>query len=99
MNIYSVDRELVRRIIDSPRSKEQMLKMLMSLPSAQLEQKVSARKGRWIKHNTGHSVYFDCSLCGCLAPCTETEDKFIWKLSNYCPDCGADMRGGEEDKS
>lgn len=45
------------------------------------------KKGKWIKHKD----YYDCSLCSCLAPCTETADSFIWKLSNYCPDCGAEM--------
>lgn len=49
------------------------------------------KKGKWIKHDTGHSIYYDCSLCGCAAPCTETADKILWKLSNYCPDCGAEM--------
>lgn len=59
---------------------------------AQPERKAETRKGYWVKHNTGHSVYYDCSLCGCAAPCTETADKFLWKLSNYCPDCGSEMR-------
>lgn len=49
------------------------------------------KKGRWVKHNTGHSIYYDCSLCGCVASCTEVGDGFIWKLSTYCPDCGAKM--------
>lgn len=53
-------------------------------------------KGHWVKHDTGHSTYYDCSLCGCLAPCTETADSFIWKLSNFCPDCGAKMIGLQE---
>lgn len=47
--------------------------------------------GHWIKHDTGHSIYYDCSLCACIAPCTETADTLLWKLSNYCPDCGAKM--------
>lgn len=62
---------------------------LMQLPPAQPERK----KGRWVKHDTSHSIYYDCSLCGCVAPCAEVSDNFIWKLSAYCPDCGADMRG------
>lgn len=63
------------------------------------KRKVSARKGCWVKHDTGHSIYYDCSLCGCAAPCTETADKFLWKLSNYCPDCGSEMcnAGGWKD--
>ena len=36
-------------------------------------------------------AYVECSKCACLAPCTETADSFLWKLSNYCPDCGAKM--------
>lgn len=52
--------------------------------------------GHWQKHESDHSTYYDCSLCGCLAPCTETADGFIWKLSNYCPDCGAKMKRKEE---
>lgn len=69
------------------------------LPPAQSERKVSSRKGHWVKHDTGHSIYYDCSLCGCAAPCTETADKFLWKLSNYCPDCGSEMcnAGGWKD--
>ena len=48
-------------------------------------------KGHWIKHNTPNNTYYDCSLCGCVAPCTETADSYLWKLSNFCPDCGAKM--------
>ena len=48
--------------------------------------------GQWIKHDTGHSIYYNCSLCGCAAPCTETADKILWKMANYCPDCGAKMK-------
>lgn len=53
------------------------------------------RTGKWIKHDTGHSIYYDCSLCGCTAPHIEVADKILWKLSNYCPDCGAEMEGIE----
>jgi len=53
--------------------------------------------GQWIKHDTGHSIYYDCSLCGCLAPCTETADEIIWKMANYCPDCGAKMEKSKDE--
>lgn len=49
------------------------------------------KTGQWIKVETDHSVYYKCSKCDCLAPCTEVSDSFIWKLSAYCPDCGAKM--------
>jgi hypothetical protein len=64
---------------------------LEALPSVTPKQKT----GKWIEHDTGHSIYYDCSLCGCAAPCTETADKILWKLSNYCPDCGAKMENGD----
>ena len=61
-----------------------------SVPSVKLTRK----KRKWIEHDTGHSIYFDCSLCGCLAPCTETADEILWKMANYCPDCGSYNGGG-----
>lgn len=55
------------------------------------------KTGHWVKHDTSHGMYYyDCSRCGCVAPCTETADSFLWKLSNYCPDCGAKMTESEE---
>lgn len=52
------------------------------------------KMGQWIKHST----YYDCSLCGCIAPCTEMVDRILWKLTNYCPDCGAKMQEAENDE-
>ena len=63
------------------------------------EMKQEPKTGHWEEHNTGHSTYYDCSLCGCLAPCTETADSFIWKLSNFCPDCGAKMVEPQESEA
>lgn len=51
------------------------------------------RKGHWVEHNTPNNThYYDCSLCGCVAHCTEFADSYLWKLSNFCPDCGAEMK-------
>ena len=55
------------------------------------------KKGYWVKHDILNNTYYDCSLCGCVAPCTEFADSFVWKLSNFCPDCGAYMRGVKEE--
>ena len=55
------------------------------------EEEQEPKMGHWIEHNTPNNTYYDCSLCGCVAPCTETADSFLWKLSNFCPDCGAKM--------
>ncbi len=48
----------------------------------------SKRKGYWKKLGKG----YECSLCGCAAPHTEFADCIQWKLSKYCPDCGAEMK-------
>ena len=61
---------------------------ISALPSAQPERK----KGKWILVN-GHTS-INCSVC----------HKCNWSLSfedavrqfNYCPNCGADMRGEKE---
>jgi hypothetical protein len=71
---------------------EDLLNGTQALPSVTPTRK----KGKWVKHEGHHSTYYDCSLCGCFAPCTKTTDGFIWKLSNYCPDCGAEMKRKEE---
>ncbi len=69
---------------------EKVEEMLKDLPPVQPKQE--RRTGQWVKHDTGHSIYYDCSLCGCAAPATETADSVLWKLSNFCPDCGASMQ-------
>ena len=67
--------------------KDAELKIYKLEKALKQEQKI----GHWIKHDTGHSIYYDCSLCSCIAPYTETADKIFWKMANYCPDCGAKM--------
>ena len=60
------------------------------LPSAQSERK----KGKWIDpSNNGvwrydQKAYAECSVCG--------KKQFLGYRMNYCPNCGADMRGEEE---
>ena len=70
---------------------------IAQLPSAQPERK----RGEWIKMSDADGIYFACSICGenlsriqhfdrqfDLFPKLESIDK-----TNYCPNCGADMRG------
>ena len=44
---------------------------------------VPVRHGAWLKHN---NYYKECSLCGFLE----------YNSSNYCPNCGAKMDGGNK---
>lgn len=51
-------------------------------------------KGRWVMR--GGKRY--CSHCGERACVTrDKEDFWYTKGTQFCPDCGADMRGGGED--
>lgn len=59
------------------------------LPSAQPERK----KGKWINVNDGKWNTFEvlkCSVCG------ELDNRMDW-TDNYCPNCGADMRGEKDE--
>lgn len=54
------------------------------------------RTGHWIeKEDFNGDTYYDCSECGesfCLMDGTPTDN-----LYNFCPNCGADMRGTKND--
>lgn len=56
---------------------------LKSLPAAEVREVV---RGKWIDHQEGRWIYAKCSECG-----TVHDVK-----SNFCPNCGADMRGEAE---
>ena len=59
---------------------------LDELPTVELKQK----KGRWILPNNKVSTSLDewiCSSCNFM----------ILHKHDFCPNCGADMRGGEDD--
>ena len=65
---------------------DELTDAIMQLPSAQTERK----KGKWIRiTDEVFADRFECSECGKLPPI----ENFEWWLSDYCPNCGADMRG------
>ena len=89
--------DAVRRTAYHDLIKENMVLLLMDLPSAEPERK----KGRWERHNTYHgddtSGYIDpdwrCSVCGRQANVNEW---FMYDLTDFCPNCGAKMEAGHE---
>lgn len=61
---------------------------IRELPSVQ-------RKGKWVRiTDEVFADRFECSECGKLPPI----ENFEWWLSDYCPNCGADMRGESDDR-
>ena len=60
------------------------------------------KKGKWKRHNTYHgddiSSFVDpdwrCSECGRQA---NVNAWCLYDLTNFCPNCGADMREGEQE--
>lgn len=70
--------------------------VILEIPTADVE---PVRHGRWEIANDG--THF-CSHCGCDAPYAwddidrnyiNSADDVPDRISNYCPNCGADMRG------
>ena len=51
-----------------------------------LEHCADREKGEWIEKDTPDAYRWKCSYCGLTRHCKE----------NFCPNCGADMRGKAE---
>lgn len=54
-----------------------------------LKGKEERPQGEWIEGYHGHFETLDCSLCGYVR-----DNRYA--TSNFCPNCGADMRGEKE---
>ena len=62
---------------------------IMRFPSVEPERE----KGRWIPVTNGRGG-FECDQCHNYAP--SYQDGVEW-LSGFCPNCGADMRGEQDE--
>ena len=68
------------------------------VPVYHLEQLPSAeRRGRWIEEYSANHFQAKCSACGesTLYGITYDLEGNAYYM-NYCPNCGADMRGGQD---
>jgi len=86
-----IDRQAAIDAINRAVTKEAARWSVEELPSAQPERK----KGEWIPafdgKFTGGAYWFSCSNCKRIVPDVRNGG---W---NYCPNCGADMRGEQDD--
>lgn len=91
MNDY-INRQVAIKEAEQMAEKHQydFVGLLISLPSEDVQ---PVRHGRWIHDgfDTPHGVdWMHCSECG-------KRDKYCpAAMTNYCPNCGARMRKGEE---
>jgi NADH pyrophosphatase NudC (nudix superfamily) len=89
-----IDRDAVRRAIQeycfSPYevTPDGIAKVVMNVPPADV---VEVRHGEWIDRKEifseyeGEEIAIGCSIC------SKSQRKY--RKTNYCPNCGADMRG------
>lgn len=57
--------------------------------------KTERKRGEWHKRDNGQIYWYECSCCGC----EPLRNKWNGEpeLSDFCPTCGADMRGGKDE--
>lgn len=57
-------------------------------------------KGEWVNKGSFIGLIDDyrCSVCNCKPPTKKVNVSWGWNLTNFCPNCGADMRGVRNEK-
>ena len=64
-------------------TKEVIEREIMSIPSA------DRPRGEWIEQEDDYHHYWECSECGMGVGLDD--------IRNFCPNCGADMRGKDDE--
>jgi len=84
-----ISRETARRIVDSGRTRQQMIDMILATPPVIPQPKI----GRWIFVDKAKE-HAHCSECD-----YGDVDLFNGRPHNYCPNCGAKMESEERNDS
>ena len=59
---------------------------------------VKRKKGKWNTYVHGDADFsYSCNMCGYGAPFQFIGGKASQKKWSFCPHCGADMRGGQDE--
>ena len=78
--------------LDKPENmtESMLLSFINNAPAIKLERP----QGEWKVNNYGEHV---CPICGHYALYDECQDNDYYEVqSNFCPECGADLRGGSK---
>ena len=68
-----------------------IIRCISRIPTADV---VERKKGKWIKSNESALRPYMCSECGALFDVDTVLGKLSWQ---YCPNCGADMKGEDDE--
>ena len=85
-----ISRETVRRIVDSPRTKTQMLDMLASCPPEDVRLNIHAY---WEDLEPDKDILFKSNMPYRCTACGQRAGKHKVSTYKYCPSCGAIMDG------
>lgn len=81
---------------DTPNSKIKVLvtfaEKVNRMPSIE-----ERKKGQWHKCDNDLIAWYKCSVCGCEPLRSKWNGEYVY--SDFCPTCGADMRGEEDETS
>lgn len=92
----TISRQAAIETVRKAQSIGQAHRMLVQLPSAQSERP----KGEWLygEHDIAMCDGYRCDQCGFFVP-WDYKHKFIDFIKDYhwCPSCGADMRGKQDE--
>ena len=73
-----------------------LIDILRNLPSAQPERKTGKWNAYYHGINETPSFTYSCNQCGYSAPYGLYGGKYSQKKWNFCPNCGAKMRGEQD---
>ena len=93
-----IDADMLKELIDggydidfseTPETKAELLNMIDYQDTADVRENVH---GNWVGIDDDPCETFECDRCGFVL-----EDWILGAFYNFCPNCGADMRGEEDE--